>query len=106
MTRTHLCCLVVATIGGCIDRPALARDPRRRTTAAAPATFDRKPEILLSSRKPDRLIVAIDFAGSRAMDKSVPLDERRRYVLEQAGRPVHGVRPGRNGTTSRFGCWP
>jgi hypothetical protein len=39
---------------------------------------------LLSSRKPDKLIVAIDFAGSKAMDPSVPLDERRRYVLEQS----------------------
>jgi hypothetical protein len=86
MTRTHLCCLVVATIGGCVDRPA-APGPEgsaTTTTATVPATFDRKPEILLTSRKPDRLIVAIDFAGSKAMDKSVPLDERRRYALEQA----------------------
>jgi hypothetical protein len=84
MTRTHLCCFVIATIGGCVDRPdASGPGPAATTTATTPATFDRKPEILLTSRKPDRLIVAIDFAGSRAMDRSVPLDERRRYVLEQ-----------------------
>jgi hypothetical protein len=84
MTRTQLCCLVVASIGGCIDRPASPGPADSAPAAAAPATFDRQPEVLLSSRKPDKLIVAIDFAGSRAMDKSVSLDERRRYVLEQS----------------------
>jgi hypothetical protein len=86
MTRSHFCCLVVATIGGCVDRPSETSPGSSTTqtvTATAPATFDRKPEVLLSSRKPDRLIVAVDFAGSKAMDSSVPLDERRRYVLEQ-----------------------
>jgi hypothetical protein len=39
---------------------------------------------LLTSRKADRLIVAIDFAGSRAVDQSVPLSDRRAYVLEQS----------------------
>ena len=73
-------------MGGCVDRPT-ASDPGKATSATtvtAPATFDRQPEILLTSRKPDRLILAIDFAGSKAMDRTVPLDERRRYVLEQA----------------------
>lgn len=84
MTRTHLCFLMLASMGGCIDRPAPPGSAASAPTATAPATFDRQPEVLLSSRKPDRLIVAIDFAGSRAMDKSVSLDERRRYVLEQS----------------------
>jgi len=84
MTRTHLCCVLIASMGGCIDRPVSPGPAASAPTAATPATFDRRPEVLLSSRKPDRLIVAIDFAGSRAMDKSVSLDERRRYVLEQS----------------------
>ena len=84
MTRVHLCCLVVATMGGCVDRPTGSGPGGSTTTVAAPATFDRQPEVLLSSRKPDRLIVAIDFAGSKAMDKALPLTERRKYVLEQS----------------------
>ena len=83
MTRTHLCCLVIASMGGCLERPA-ETGSAATTPPAVAATFDRLPEVLLSSRKPDRLIVAIDFAGSKAMDKRVSLDERRRYVLEQA----------------------
>ena len=84
MIRTHLCCLVIATVGGCVDRPADSGSAATTATVAAPATFDRKPEVLLSSRKPDKLIVAIDFAGSKAMDRSVPLGERRAFVLEQS----------------------
>src|SRR5687767_6452018 len=84
MTRTHLCCLVIAAVGGCVDRPADSGSTATTTTAAAPAAFDRKPEVLLSSRKPDKLIVAIDFAGSKAMDRSLALDERRAFVLEQS----------------------
>ena len=83
MTRTYLCCLVIATVGGCVDRPADS-GPSATTAPASPVTFDRKPEVLLSSRKPDRLIVAIDFAGSRAMDRSLSPDERRAFVLEQS----------------------
>lgn len=83
MTRTHLCCLVIATIGGCFERrPEVG--PAATTSTAAPATFDRRPEVLLSARKPDRLIVAIDFAGSKAMDRVIPLADRRAYVLEQS----------------------
>ena len=82
MMRTHLCCLVIATVGGCVDRPA--DNGTATTNGAAPVTFDGVPEVLLSSRKPDKLIVAIDFAGSKAMDRSRPLDERRAYVLEQS----------------------
>jgi hypothetical protein len=55
MIRTHLCCLVIATVGGCVDRPV---DSGTIPTTAAPITFDRGPEVLLSSRKPDKLIVA------------------------------------------------
>jgi hypothetical protein len=88
MTRTHLCCLVIATMGGCPNRPndPVASESSSTTTitSTTPPTYDRKPEVLLSSRKPDRLIVAIDFAGSKAMDRSLPLDERRRFVLEQS----------------------
>jgi hypothetical protein len=84
MTRTHLCFLVIASMGGCLDRPTQTTTATTPPTPAAPATFDRQPEVLLSSRKPDKLIVAIDFAGSRAMDRSLPLEERRRYVLDQA----------------------
>lgn len=83
MSRTHLCCLVIATIGGCVNRPPEA-EPTSSSSTTTPATFNRQPEVLLSSRKPDRLIVAIDFAGSKAMDKSIPLAERRIYVLEQS----------------------
>jgi hypothetical protein len=78
MTRTHLCCLVIATVGGCVERSPDPAPPEM------PTTYDRPPEVLLSSRKPDRLIVAIDFAGSKAVDQSLPLDERRAYVLEQS----------------------
>jgi len=83
MTRTQLCCLVIASMGGCVTRPA---QPAGEGPAPAPAaaTFDRRPEVLLSSRKSDRLIVAIDFAGSKAMDRALSLDERRQYVLEQS----------------------
>src|SRR5689334_9342562 len=86
MTRIHACCLVIASMAGCVDRPAATGPGNTATpvTSAAPVAFDRKPEVLLSSRKPDRLIVAIDFAGSRAVDPSVPLDDRRAYVLEQS----------------------
>jgi hypothetical protein len=84
MTRTQLCCLVIASMGGCVDRPSQPAPVASSATATAPSTFDRRPEVLLSSRKPDKLIVAIDFAGSKAMDRSVSLDERRRYVLEQS----------------------
>jgi hypothetical protein len=84
MTRTQLCCLLIASMGGCLDRPSQPAPVASTATATAPPTFDRQPEVLLSSRKPDKLIVAIDFAGSKAMDRSVPLDERRRYVLEQS----------------------
>jgi hypothetical protein len=84
MTRTRLCCLVIASMGGCLDRPSQPAPAASTATATASLTFDRQPEVLLSSRKPDKLIVAIDFAGSKAMDRSVSLDERRRYVLEQS----------------------
>jgi hypothetical protein len=84
MTRTQLCCLMIASIGGCIDRPVSPSPAASAPAATAPTTFDRQPEVLISARKPDKLIVAIDFAGSRAMDKAVSLDERRRYVLEQS----------------------
>jgi hypothetical protein len=85
MTRTHLCCLVIATMGGCFGRPAeTGSTATTPAPAAAPATYDRQPEVLLSSRKPDKLIVAIDFAGSRAMDKSQSLDRRRAFVLERS----------------------
>jgi hypothetical protein len=80
--RIQLCCLVIASMGGCLDRPN--QPASVGSVPVAPATFDRQPEVLLSSRKPDKLIVAVDFAGSKAMDRSVPLDERRRYVLEQS----------------------
>src|SRR5262245_18527187 len=86
MTRIHLCYLVVASMGGCLGHANLPTEnptATTTTTASTPATFDRKPEVLLSARKPERLIVAIDFAGSKAVDKSLSLDERRRYVLEQ-----------------------
>lgn len=84
MTRLRICLLLLVA-AGCSDRPA-GTGPSSATVVntVTAATFDRKPEVLLSSRKPDRLIVAIDFAGSRAMDPSVPLDERRKYVLEQS----------------------
>src|SRR5947209_10818275 len=86
MTRLRICLLLLVA-AGCNDRPA-GTGPASSTgtvaTTATVTTFDRQPEVLLSSRKPDRLIVAIDFAGSRAMDPSVPLDERRKYVLERA----------------------
>jgi hypothetical protein len=42
------------------------------------------PEVLLSSRKPDKVIVAIDFGGSKAVNKAIPLAERRAFVLEQS----------------------
>lgn len=84
MTRTQLCCLVIASMGGCLDRPNQPAPAGPAATSVTPSTFDRQPEVLLSSRKADKLIVAIDFAGSKAMDQSVPLDERRRYVLEQS----------------------
>lgn len=82
MTRTHLCCLVIASMGGCVERSA-STGPAPTTAPVAAATYDRQPEVLLSSRKPDRLIVAVDFAGTKAMNKAIPVDERRRYVLEQ-----------------------
>jgi hypothetical protein len=86
MTRTQLYCLVIASMGGCIERPAETGPANSAGSSPSPAatTFDRQPEVLLSSRKPDRLIVAIDFAGSKAMNTSVPLDERRAYVLERS----------------------
>ena len=78
---------VLACFVGCTDQlPSPGNSgsvPTSEKITAAP-TFDRKPEVLLSSRKADKLIVAIDFAGSRAMDKSLPLADRRKYVLEQA----------------------
>jgi hypothetical protein len=82
-----MCFLFLLALTGCEDQ-APSTEPVNSTTTttapAKPATYDRKPEVLLSSRKPERLIVAIDFAGSKAMDPSVPLDERKTYVLEQA----------------------
>ena len=74
-------------LAGCNDEvstPGPVATGAAAPAATAPRTFDRTPEVLLSSRKPDKLIVAIDFAGSRAMDRSVSLAERRRYVLEQS----------------------
>jgi hypothetical protein len=88
MYRWKLCLVVaLATLSGCTEQPTSPGGSGSTPTSdksTAPATYDRKPEVLLSSRKPDKLIVAIDFAGSRAMDKSLPLAERRKYVLEQA----------------------
>ena len=53
--------------------------------SAKPATPTvREPAVLLSSRKKDVLIVAMDFASSKGMDKSQSLDERRQYVAEKA----------------------
>jgi hypothetical protein len=85
MTRTRICFLLVIALAGCTDEPSTTEPGEVKPSAAAvPATLDRQPEVLLSSRKPDRLIVAIDFAGSRAMDPAISLDERRKYVLEQS----------------------
>jgi hypothetical protein len=84
--RTALVVGLVA-LAGCTDEvnsPGAVTTGTAAPATTAPRTFDRSPEVLLSSRKPDKLIVAIDFAGSRAMDRSVPLAERRRYVLERA----------------------
>ncbi|HEX3151274.1 MAG TPA: hypothetical protein VHR66_24565 [Gemmataceae bacterium] len=87
MKRWLALVFVTGALAGCTDQPmgidgaGTIKTPEKPT---APATFDRKPEVLLSSRKADKLIVAIDFAGSRAMDKSLPVAERRQYVLEQS----------------------
>jgi hypothetical protein len=57
------------------------------TTVAAPPpkTYDAKPAVLMSSRtKEGRYVVAIDFANSKAENKSVLLDERRKFVAEQS----------------------
>ena len=90
MTPTHLRTALAASLlalAGCTDDstgPDTVAKSAAAPTETTPRTFDRSPEVLLSSRKPDKLIVAIDFAGSRAMDRSLPLAERRQYVLERS----------------------
>ncbi len=58
------------------------------TTPAATPSKPREPEVLLSSRDKAQqlLIIAVDFAGTPAMDKSLGLDARRQYVAEHVTR--------------------
>jgi hypothetical protein len=85
MIRARISVVLFAIVAGCSDDATTTGLGDVKSSATpAPATFDRQPEVLLSSRKSDRLIVAIDFAGSKAMDPAISLDERRKYVLEQS----------------------
>ncbi|MBL8826047.1 MAG: hypothetical protein JNM18_03620 [Planctomycetaceae bacterium] len=61
--------------------------PAETTSNSAPAKV-REPEVLLSSRDKSQqlLIIAIDFAGTPAMDKSLGLEARRQYVAEHVTR--------------------
>lgn len=67
--------------------PAVAANvaPTPVTPSAEPAKV-RQPEVLLSSRNKEQLIIAFDFAGTPGMDKSKSLDERRQYVAEHMAR--------------------
>lgn len=63
--------------------PTAPELPRVEPAPSPAAATVREPSILLSSRKKDVLIVAVDFAFSPAMNAKSPLDERRQYVASQ-----------------------
>jgi hypothetical protein len=72
--------------------PAVAKNvasaPVAPAAQPAPPAKPREAEVLLSSRDKSQqlLIIALDFAGTPAMDKSRGLDERRQYVTEHVAR--------------------
>ena len=66
-----------------VAQPIAVAAPTPESAKPAVPTV-REPAVLLSSRKKDVLIVAMDFAGSKGMDKSQSLDDRRQYVAEKA----------------------
>jgi len=72
----------VTTSVGVVPKPLEPIPVEAPSSAAEPV--ERVPEVLLSSRKQGVLIVAIDFAGTAATDKALPLDDRRQYVARHA----------------------